>query len=209
MFTGLVECVGTVDGSTAVPHGIRLEVSTGWQGDVRRGDSVAVNGVCLTVVDVSAGRLTMDVGPETLRVTTLGRLVPGHRINLERALRAGDRVGGHFVQGHVDTVGTLLDVRGAEEFTWMVFSFPAQHESWIIPKGAIAVDGISLTVATLGTSEFAVQVVPFTWAHTSLPELRQGDAVNLEFDMLGKYAVRAAQLAARGIVPVAAEPPLT
>jgi riboflavin synthase len=200
MFTGLVECVGIVTSAIAVPHGVRLEVCAGWQPEVTPGESVAVNGVCLTVVDAVDGQLTMDVGPETIRVTTLGRVAPGRKVNLERALRAGDRMGGHFVQGHVDTTGTLLDVRGASDFTWMVFSLPPRHEPWIIPKGAIAVDGISLTVATLGLSEFSVQIVPFTWEHTSLPDLRSGDAVNLEFDMLGKYAVRAAQLTAGGTV---------
>jgi riboflavin synthase len=208
MFSGLVECVGTVIGTVAVPNGVRLEVSTPWQADVSPGESVAVNGVCLTVVDVAGGRLAMDVGPETLRVTTLGALVTGRRLNLERALRTGDRIGGHFVQGHVDGVGTVLDVRRAAEFTWMAFSYPRQHEAWIIPKGAIAVDGISLTVATLGSAEFAVQIVPFTWANTNLSELRPGDGVNLEFDMLGKYAVRAVQLA-QGTIPAPAGPPLT
>jgi riboflavin synthase len=197
MFSGLVEAVGTLVAVTSVAHGLRFEVAAPWT-DVSPGESIAVNGVCLTAVRGSEGRVTMDIGPETLRVSTLGRLAIGRRVNLERALRAGDRVGGHFVQGHVDATGTVLDVRPAAEFTWMAFSFPSEYDMWIIPKGAIAVDGISLTVASLESAHFAVQIVPFTWEHTALSELSSSEAVNLEFDMLGKYAVRAAQLTSSG-----------
>lgn len=195
MFSGLIEAVGAVEAAEPVPHGLRLTVSAPWAGDVTPGESVAVNGVCLTVVGRAAERLLMDVGPETLRATTLGSLRVGRKVNLERALRAGERVGGHFVQGHVDGTGTLLDVRPAADFTWLTFSYSPEYDVWIIPRGAIAVDGISLTVATLEAGRFEVQIVPFTWGNTALPELRTGDGVNLEFDMLGKYAVRAAQLA--------------
>jgi riboflavin synthase len=198
MFSGLVEAVGTVVAVTPVSHGLRLEVAVPWSHDVSLGESVAVNGVCLTTVECSQGHLIMDVGPETLRVSTLSLLVPGKRVNLERALRAGDRLGGHFVQGHVDATGTVLDVRPVADFTWMEFSFPPEHDVWIIRKGAIAVDGISLTVASLRSARFATQIVPFTWKHTALAELGAGDAVNLEFDMLGKYAVHAAQLISSG-----------
>jgi riboflavin synthase len=198
MFSGLIEAVGVVEAAEPVPNGLRLAVSAAWAGDVAPGDSVAVNGVCLTVVGRAAERLSMEIGPETLRATTLGSLRVGRRVNLERALRAGDRLGGHFVQGHVDGTGTLLDVRPADAFTWLTLSYAPEYDVWIIPKGAIAVDGISLTVATLEPGRFGVQIVPFTWANTALPELRTGDVVNLEFDMLGKYAVRAAQLASEG-----------
>ena len=198
MFSGLIEAVGAVEAAEPVPHGLRLTLSAPWSGDVAPGDSVAVNGVCLTVVERTAERLSMEIGPETLRATTLGSLRVGRRVNLERALRAGDRIGGHFVQGHVDGAGTLLDVRPAADFTWLTFAYPSEYDVWIIPKGAIAVDGISLTVAALDAGRFGVQIVPFTWANTALPELRTGDVVNLEFDMLGKYAVRAAQLASDG-----------
>ena len=196
MFTGLIDAIGTLVSATPVPDGMRLDVASPWTTDVSLGESVAVNGVCLTVAACSGGTLTMDVGPETLRVTTLGRLRPGRRVNLERALRAGDRMGGHFVQGHVDAAGTLLDVRPAADFTWLTFSYPAEHGAWLIAKGAVAVDGISLTVASLGNDRFDVQIVPFTWEHTALGELHAGEAVNLEFDILGKYAVRAAEVAA-------------
>lgn len=195
MFSGLIEAVGAIEALTPVPHGLRVEVSAPWTEGMAPGDSVAVNGVCLTVVAIEAGRLSMDVGPGTLRSTTLGGLRAGRKVNLERALRAGDRVGGHFVLGHVDGTGALLDVRPAADFTWLAFSYPPEHDAWIIPRGSIAVDGISLTVASLGAARFDVQIVPFTWENTALAGLRPGDAVNLEFDILGKYAVRAAQLA--------------
>jgi riboflavin synthase alpha subunit len=201
MFTGLIESVATLTAVSRIPDGVRLEVSSPWVTGVQVGESVAVNGVCLTVVAAVDGRLSMDVGPETLRATTLGRLTSGRKVNLERALKVGDRLGGHFVQGHVDGTGELLDIRPSSDFTWLTFSYPLEHDDWIIPKGAMAVDGISLTVASLARARFDVQIVPFTWEHTALPELRVGDAVNLEFDILGKYAVRAAQLSA-GQAPV-------
>jgi riboflavin synthase len=198
MFSGLIEAVGTVVSREAAPGGARLVIATPWQ-DVAAGESVAVNGVCLTVTGLVAGTLAADLGPETLSVTTLGALSSGAPVNLERALRAGDRVGGHFVQGHVDGVGRLRAVRPAADFTWMTFSFPVERAEWLIPKGAVAVDGVSLTVAALERDQFEVQIVPFTWTHTSLSRLRVGDHVNLEFDMLGKYAVRAARLAAERV----------
>jgi riboflavin synthase alpha subunit len=201
MFTGLIESVATLTAVSRIPDGVRLEVSSPWVTGVQVGESVAVSGVCLTVVAAVDGRLSMDVGPETLRATTLGRLTSGRKVNLERALKVGDRLGGHFVQGHVDGTGELLDIRPSSDFTWLTFSYPPEHDAWIIPKGAMAVDGISLTVASLARARFDVQIVPFTWEHTALPGLRVGDAVNLEFDILGKYAVRAAQLSA-GQAPV-------
>jgi riboflavin synthase len=156
-----------------------------------------VNGVCLTVTAVDGARAAFDVGPQTARVTALGALRRGSRVNLERAMRADARMGGHFVQGHVDATGRLLEVRPEAEFTWMTFSYPREHAAYMIPRGAIAVDGVSLTVAVLEDDRFVVQIIPFTWTHTNFSTLTPGDAVNLEFDMLGKYAVRAAELVAR------------
>ena len=198
MFTGLIEALGTIASVDRVPGGYRLAVGTNLSSELRTGDSVAVNGVCLTVVDRDGERVTFDVGPETARVTALGGLRAGMPVNLERAMRADARVGGHFVQGHVDGTGVLADVREEAEFTWMAITFPPDATAYLIPKGAVAVDGISLTVATLAPDRFDVQIIPFTWTHTNLSALRVGDAVNLEFDMLGKYAVRAATLVARG-----------
>jgi riboflavin synthase len=196
MFTGLVEASGRVAAVSAVPGGYRLEIEAPLAGEVALGDSIAVNGVCLTAVSVSGPVFSFDLGPETARVTSLGDLAAGATVNLERAMRADTRVGGHFVQGHVDGTGTLLAVVPEAEFTWMTFSFPREQAAYLIPKGAVAVDGISLTVARLSDESFDVQIIPFTWTHTNLSALQVGARVNLEFDMLGKYAVRAAQLVA-------------
>ena len=198
MFTGLIEALGAVAGLDRLAGGYRIVVGTSLAGELLEGDSLAVNGVCLTVIAREGERVAFDIGPETARVTTLGGLRPGMPVNLERAMRADTRVGGHFVQGHVDGTGTLVEVREDAEFTWMAFTFPKDAAPFLISKGAVAVDGISLTVATLGADRFDVQIIPFTWMHTNLSSLAVGDAVNLEFDMLGKYAVRAATLIARG-----------
>jgi riboflavin synthase len=157
------------------------------------GDSVAVNGVCLTVAQRDDA-FHADVGPETLRVTTLGSLERGTLVNLERPLRGDGRMGGHFVQGHVDAVGRVEDVRPADDFHWLTVSFPRELGRYMVPKGSIAVDGISLTVAGLEADRFDVQLVPFTLEHTNLKRARVGDRVNLECDMIGKYVARAAEL---------------
>jgi riboflavin synthase len=191
MFTGLIEVLGTVLSLDRVDGGYRLVVGGTLVPELRSGDSLAVNGVCLTVAARDGDRAAFDIGPETARVTALGA-------NLERAMRADTRVGGHFVQGHVDATGTLVDLRRDAEFTWIAFTFPSEAAAYLIPKGAVAVNGVSLTVATLAEDRFDVQIIPFTWTHTNLSALTIGDRVNLEFDMLGKYAVRAATLVARG-----------
>jgi riboflavin synthase len=196
MFTGLIESLGRVAALAPVPGGYRLSVDAPIAGEVVVGDSVAVNGVCLTVVTVDGRELAFDLGPETARVTSLGDLAVGAPVNLERAMRADARVGGHFVQGHVDGTGVLASVVPDADFTWMTFSFPPSQAAYLILKGAVAVDGVSLTVARLADATFDVQIIPFTWAHTNLSSLATGARVNLEFDMLGKYAVRAAELAA-------------
>jgi riboflavin synthase len=198
MFTGLIEAVGTVASLDRVEGGYRLAIGSTLASVLREGDSLAVNGVCLTVIAHDGERVAFDIGPESARVTALGTLRPGMPVNLERAMRADTRVGGHFVQGHVDGTGTLVAIREEAEFTWMAFAFPSEAAPYVIPKGAVAVDGISLTVATLAADRFDVQIIPFTWRHTTLSSLAIGDRVNLEFDMLGKYAVRAAMLVARG-----------
>ena len=136
-----------------------------------------------------------DVGPETNRVTTLGSLAHGSAVNLERPLRADSRFGGHFVQGHVDAVGHIEELRQDAEFHWLTVSFPSQLAPYFVHKGSIAVDGISLTVAGLGVDRFDVQLVPFTMEHTNLHRAQVRDRVNLECDMVGKYVVRAAELA--------------
>jgi|SRR5437899_3381378 len=195
MFTGLVENVGEVAEVNPTAAGVRLRVSTTLAREMTPGDSLAINGVCLTVTLADADAVVADVGPETLRVTTLGALRRGGLVNLERPLRADGRFGGHFVQGHVDTVGRIVDLRPDADFHWLKVQFPASLAAFIVQKGSIAVDGISLTVAELGTDRFDVQVVPYTMEHTNLRRAQGGDRVNLECDMVGKYVVRAMEVA--------------
>lgn len=204
MFTGLVETVGQVVDVQATPTGARLRIATTLTPELRPGDSLAVNGVCLTVTTLDDGYVHADVGPETLRVTALGSLGPRRAVNLERSMRADSRFGGHFVQGHVDAVGRIESVRADADFSWISVSFPSQFAANLIHRGSIAVDGISLTVAGLAANRFDVMVIPFTLAHTNLGQAAPGAPVNLEFDMVGKYVVRAAELAAfPRTVPVA------
>jgi len=195
MFTGLVEAVGELAERTATPAGYRLRIATPLAAELALGDSLAVNGVCLTVVAASREDIAADVGPETARVTTLGSLARSSRVNLERPLRADGRFGGHFVQGHVDAVGRIEDLRPDADFHWLTVSFPGPLAALFVQKGSVAVDGISLTVASLETDRFVVQVVPYTMDHTNLGRARVHDRVNLECDMVGKYVVRAAELA--------------
>lgn len=195
MFTGLVEAVGALLERTATGGGFRLRIATVLAPDLSDGESIAVNGVCLTVVRANATEFLAEIGPETVRVTTLGQLAPGSAVNLERSMRADSRFGGHFVQGHVDAVGCVEDLRPEAEFHWLTVGFPSHLAPFFVPKGSVAVDGISLTVAGLGSGRFDVQVVPFTMQHTSLGRARIHDRVNLECDMIGKYVVRAAELA--------------
>jgi riboflavin synthase len=195
MFTGLVEAVGEVLESTPTASGVRLRIATSLAGELSPGDSVAVNGVCLTVVLAAGSEIDADIGPETLRVTTLGSVPRNGFVNLERPLRADSRFGGHFVQGHVDGVGCIEGLRADADFHWMTVSFPPTLSPYIVHRGSIAVDGISLTVAALAAHRFDVQIVPFTMDHTNLRHARMRDGVNLECDMVGKYVVRAAELA--------------
>jgi riboflavin synthase len=195
MFTGLIEATGRLVDRTVTPGGLRLRITSALAGEVVPGDSLAVNGVCLTVVVAEGGEIHAEVGPETIRVTTLGALAPGTSVNLERPLRADGRFGGHFVQGHVDGVGHIDARRPEAEFEWLTVAFAAHLAPYLVLKGSIAVDGISLTVARLTTDRFDVQIVPYTLEHTNLGGIAVGDPVNLECDMVGKYVVRAAELA--------------
>jgi riboflavin synthase len=195
MFTGLIEGVGQLAERTVSSGGFRLRIASPLASELTPGDSLAVNGVCLTVILAERGEIHADVGPETVRVTTLGALAPGSTVNLERPLRADQRFGGHFVQGHVDAMGYVEELRREAEFHWLTISFPHALAPLIVPKGSIAVDGISLTVAGLGVDRFDIMVIPFTMAHTNLGHITVRDRVNLECDMVGKYVVRAAELA--------------
>jgi riboflavin synthase len=191
MFTGLIESVGRVIAAEGGGAGRRLRIATTLASELVPGDSVAVNGVCLTVTACTGGSMDADIGPETLRVTTLGGIGAGHLVNLERSMRADGRFGGHFVQGHVDGVGTIEEIRSDGEARWLSIAVPPELGPLFIPKGSVAVDGISLTVAGLGDGRIDIMIVPFTWGATNLPARRCGDGVNLECDMIGKYVARA------------------
>lgn len=191
MFTGLIEAVGDVARLARAPGGWDLTVRTPLASELAAGASLAVNGVCLTVVAAASGEVMVQIGPETAKVTNLGSLAPGSLVNLERPVRADARMGGHFVLGHVDGVGRIEDLRPAGAFYWLRVRHPAAVAPLIVPKGSIAVDGISLTVAALEAETFDVQIIPFTWEHTNLQARRIGDHVNLECDVLGKYVLRA------------------
>jgi riboflavin synthase len=195
MFTGLVEAIGKVAEVTPVGGGFRLRILTALAAELAPGDSVAVNGVCLTVIVSAGGEIAAEIGPETTRITTLGRLSQGGHVNLERPLRADGRLGGHFVQGHVDGIGQVEDTRADVDFHWLTVSFPPELAQFIVRKGSIAVDGVSLTVAGLGPDRFTIQVVPYTMTLTTLGRLHVRERVNLECDMVGKYVVRAAEVA--------------
>jgi riboflavin synthase len=187
MFTGIVREVGTVDAFV----GSRLVV-TGPEtaGGVAVGDSVAVAGVCLTVVEVGDGRLAFDVVPETLSRTGLGRLEPGDSVNLETALRVGDPLGGHVVQGHVDAVGRVRSLEPEDESRRVWVDAPESVVRYCLEKGSIAVDGVSLTVAALDDDGFEVALIPHTLEVTTLGRLGPGDRVNLETDVLAKVVER-------------------
>jgi riboflavin synthase len=200
MFTGLIEATGRLVERKTTLGGLRLRLASPLAAELAAGDSLAVNGVCLTVVVADGTEILADVGPETIRVTTLGTLSPGCAINLERPLRADSRLGGHFVQGHVDAIGYIEDRAPEAEFEWLTVSFPPDLAPFLVLKGSIAVDGISLTVARLSADSFGVQVVPYTLEQTNLRAISVGDPVNLECDMIGKYVVRAAELA--GLTPI-------
>lgn len=188
MFTGLIEEVGAI---RAVRRGARSSVlSVGAEAilsDLKVGDSVAVNGVCLTAAGVDNGGFTADVMHETLRRSSLAGLSPGSPVNLERAMAAGGRFGGHIVSGHIDGTGTITDRRRDDNAVWYTVAASPSLLRYIVEKGSIAIDGISLTVARVGNQDFSVSVIPHTAAVTILGGKRPGDTVNLETDVIGKY----------------------
>jgi riboflavin synthase len=190
MFTGLVEATGRVERLDSRDQGARLQVSAPFTGELREGDSVAVNGVCLTVVETGGSGFTADLSRTTLDATSLGAMRVGRLVNLERPVLADARMGGHFVLGHVDQTSLIRALRPDGDGYWLEVDVPPALEAYVIPKGSIAIDGISLTIASLKGRVVGVQIVPFTFTHTSLREAQAGDAVNLETDMLGKYVVR-------------------
>lgn len=194
MFTGIVEAVGSLSEVKPTGGGFRVRIQTPLAPTMKVGDSLAVNGVCLTAILIDGDEFVADVGPETVRVTTFGALQRGQEVNLERPMRPDGRLDGHFVLGHVDGVGVIEEIRPEGESRWLTVGFQPALAPYFIRKGSVAVEGISLTVAGLGERQFDVMIIPHTWTNTSLRNLREGDKVNLECDMIGKYVVRAMDL---------------
>jgi riboflavin synthase len=186
MFTGLVEVTGTVISVRNTGNGIRLSIKPPTDFEVQLGDSISVNGVCLTVTKHN-GDISFDVSPETLRSTNLGTLKTGDRVNLERALRLSDRLGGHIVTGHIDGTGSIREKKQAGEYTFYTFESPPEILKYIVKKGSVAVDGISLTVVEVDNRSFSVAIIPHTLAATNIGDKNVGDMVNLEVDIIGKY----------------------
>lgn len=190
MFTGLVECTGRVIALEPRGESARLTLEAGkLAAELAEGDSLAVNGCCLTVTDAdpAAGRVSFDLLMQTLRVTSLGDLQPGSLVNLERALAVGARLGGHFVQGHVDATARVLDWSRHGQDHRLVVELAAEHRGLVIPKGSICLDGISLTAAEVAPESVTCWIIPHTCAVTHLHTKKAGDRLNVEFDMLGKY----------------------
>lgn len=194
MFTGIIEELGAIRRIVNVPDGARLEVAAVAVLDgTNIGDSIAVNGVCLTVVDRGADWFAADVSAETLRRTSLKQAIKGTKVNLERAMAASSRFGGHIVQGHVDGTGEFIEARPVGEGWVMRIQFPAELERYIVEKGSVCVDGISLTVAALGQDWFEIALIPHTWNVTNLSSLKPRAIVNLEVDVIAKYVERMMQ----------------
>jgi riboflavin synthase len=185
MFTGIIQAVGKI----VKYDGNRLAVRASFP-KIRLGESISIDGVCLTVSRKSGSTLFFDVGPETRRVTTLGSRTLGHRVNLERALRVGDRVGGHWVTGHVEQTGQLKKIEPADESRWLSIELPKNVLKYVIDKGSLAVDGVSLTVAEMRGAVARIMLIPHTLSHTTLGDKKTGDRVNIEPDLLAKYAER-------------------
>ena len=190
MFTGLVEALGTVQAIETGAGGKRLTIKEAFVEPLTLGESIAVNGVCLTVVEIVLGACEFDVGPETLLRTNLGALQAGDRVNLERSLCVGDRLGGHFVQGHVDAVGNIVERRREGDWEHVWFTCPPELTRLMVPKGSIAVDGVSLTLVNVEADKFSVMLIPHTMHVTTLGHKKPGDSVNLEADMLAKHVAK-------------------
>jgi len=191
MFTGIITDIGTIAALDRNDAGARLRIDTAFDMDsVDIGASIACSGVCLTVVEKVTGQFTVEVSNETLDVTTLGDWRKGSRINLERALRLGDELGGHIVSGHVDACAELVDAKPDGDSLRLRIRVPGEFAHYIAPKGSVALDGVSLTVNEVEGDVFGVNIIPHTQEHTTLGALKPGDVLNLEVDMMARYAAR-------------------
>lgn len=189
MFTGIIEAIGKVEGTSMSRKGeLVLSIQSNFK-SIKRGESIAVDGVCLTVTNLSRNSFSVDVSNETVKRTTLKNLQVGDRVNLERSLKLGDRLGGHFVLGHVDGTCKLVGIEPEANGNIYSFSYPHSLEPYIVPKGSVAINGISLTIASDKKRFFSVAIVPYTQEHTSLKDKRVGDRLNLEADILTKVLV--------------------
>ena len=195
MFTGLIEEKGTISSLEQGSDGARIVIAAHVvTSDIANGDSIAVNGVCLTALDVTPNSFAADVSPETLDRTTLGHLAIGSPVNLERAVTPVTRLGGHIVQGHVDGRGTFISATAMGDFWTVRIGFPPELAQYFVHKGSVCVEGISLTIAELGADHFDIAVIPKTWEMTNLSSLTPNDPVNLEADVIAKYVERMMQL---------------
>lgn len=190
MFTGIVKELGTVEEIERSGSGARLRIAATFAGDLAPGDSVAVNGACLTATELGNGGFAADVMNQSLTLTSLGSLEAGDRVNLEPALRAGDALGGHIVQGHVDCAGEVAAVTGDGFASRMRITVPGKYGRYLVERGSVTVDGVSLTVASLSDDGFEVSLIPETLERTTLGERSSGDDVNLEFDVIARYVER-------------------
>ena len=191
MFTGIIEELGTVVSCDVNEGGAKIVISaTTVTEDVKDGDSIAVNGVCLTALDVTQNSFAADLSQETLDRSTLGNLLAGSRVNLERAVTPSTRLGGHIVQGHVDARGEFVSAINHGDFWTVTIRYPTEISRYLVYKGSVAVEGISLTIAKLADEQFEIAVIPKTWELTNLSTLKPGDAVNLEVDVIAKYVER-------------------
>ena len=188
MFSGIVEVLGDVRSMASGDSGARISIEAGALVEgVKLGDSIAINGACMTVVAFGNSIFEADISPESLRMTNLGDLKAGEKVNLEKALVLGDRLGGHMVTGHIDGMGKIRDRKADGDSIWLTVEAPPDVMRYLVFKGSIAVDGISLTVATCDEDSFSIAIIPHTSEHTTLTAKRDGAVVNLEADLIGKY----------------------
>lgn len=190
MFTGIVSEVGKVDKIEPLKGGVELTIACSFAADTHVDESIAVNGVCLTVVSFNDETFSVQCVEETLRKTSFKMLEEGSPVNLERSLTLEKAIEGHIVQGHVDTMGTITSIQDNDADILITVEFPSEYEDYIVGRGSISIDGISLTVARNEGNAFTVAIIPYTWDYTNLRSKKEGDPVNLEFDIFGKYIVQ-------------------
>ncbi len=194
MFTGIIESVATVAGIDAEGSNVHYTIYSPVTRELKVDQSVAHNGVCLTVVEISGDTYKVTAVAETLAKTSLGQWKTGDNINIERSLKVGDRLDGHFVQGHVDTTATCIEKRTLDGSWLFRFRFPENFAALVIEKGSICINGVSLTAFNAGRDELTVTIIPYTYTHTNFDKIEEGSVVNMEFDVLGKYLLRKEEL---------------